>query len=149
MKLPNAEQAVGPSRKITHSLLATAHRDGRHKAEFFRSFGFKLEAWEELASALLNHARHYEVVEIVPTPFGRNFVMEGTLPAPDGRSPNVYGDAVYLPGNKLGHTQTLRPSDPPLCLHAWRIAFLHPLHQKPMKFCAPPPAWAGNFATQF
>ena len=89
MKLPNAERAVVPDRKITHYLLSTAHRDGRHKAEFFRSFGFRLEAWEKLASALLDHARKHEVVEIVPTPFGRNFVIEGAMPAPDGRLPNV------------------------------------------------------------
>ena len=89
MKLPNAERAVVPERKITHYLLSTAHRDGRHKAEFFRSFGFKLEAWEELATALLEHARRHEVVEAVPTPFGRNYVVEGTLPAPDGRLPKV------------------------------------------------------------
>ena len=89
MKLPNAEHAIVPARKITHYLLSAEHRDGRHKAEFFRSFGFKLEAWEELASALLDHARNHEVVEIVPTPFGRNFVIEGALNAPDGRSPEV------------------------------------------------------------
>ncbi|MFZ1074552.1 MAG: DUF6883 domain-containing protein [Verrucomicrobiia bacterium] len=89
MKLPNAERAVVPERKITHYLLSVAHRDGRHKAEFFRSFGFKPEAWEELASALLNHARNQEVVEVVPTPFGRNYVVEGPLPAPDGRTPKV------------------------------------------------------------
>ena len=89
MKLPNVERAVVPSRKITHYLLSTAHRDGQHKAEFFRSFGFTIEAWIELASALLNHARDHEVIEIVPTPFGRNFVIEGVLPAPDGRSPEV------------------------------------------------------------
>jgi hypothetical protein len=89
MKLPNIERAIVPGRKITHYLLSTTHRDGRHKAEFFRSFGFKLEAWEELASALQNHARQYEVVEIVPTPFGRNFVVEGVLPSPDGRAPKV------------------------------------------------------------
>src|SRR5882672_1454790 len=80
MKLPNAERAVVPSRKITHYLLSTTHRDGQHKAEFFRRFGFKLETWEELASALLEHARKYEVVEAVPTPFGQNFVIEGALP---------------------------------------------------------------------
>jgi len=89
MKLPNVERAVVPDRKITHYLLSTAHRDGQHKAEFFRSFGFRVEAWEKLATALLNHARQYEVVEIVSTPFGRNFVVEGVLPAPDGRLPNV------------------------------------------------------------
>jgi hypothetical protein len=89
MKLPHAENAVVPDRKITQYLLSTTHRDGQHKAEFFLRFGFKLEAWEELASALLDHACNHHVVEIVPTPFGRNFVVEGRLPAPDGRSPNV------------------------------------------------------------
>jgi len=91
MKLPNAERAVVPSRKITHYLLSTAHRDGQHKAEFFRSFGFTIEAWEKLATALLNHAHRHEVVEIVPTPFGRNFLVEGALAAPDGRTPQVRG----------------------------------------------------------
>src|ERR1017187_4134639 len=89
MKLPNAERAVVPSRKITHYLLSTTHRDGQHKAEFCRSFSFELEAWEDLAAALLNHARQHEVIEIVPPPFGRNFVIEGAPPAPDGRSPEV------------------------------------------------------------
>ena len=89
MKLPNADRAIVPGRKITRYLLSTAHRDGQHKAGFFRSFGFRLEAWEELASALLDHARKYEVVETVPTPFGRNFVVQGALNAPDGRSPEV------------------------------------------------------------
>jgi len=38
---------------------------------------------------LLDHARQHEAVEIVPTPFGQNFVVEGALAAPDGRSPEV------------------------------------------------------------
>jgi hypothetical protein len=89
MKLPNVEHATVPSRKITHYLLSTVHRDGQHKAEFFHHFGFVIETWEELATALLTHARTHEVMEIVPTHFGRNFVIEGALPSPDGRSPNV------------------------------------------------------------
>jgi len=55
----------------------------------------------------------------------------------------VCGDQVYLREQQLGETQTLHPSDPPLCLHAWRIAFAHPLHKTRVEFCAPPPAWAG------
>lgn len=54
----------------------------------------------------------------------------------------VCGDAVYLPGKKIGDTQTLGVGDPPLCLHAWQIKFMHPLNQQPMGFTAPPPAWA-------
>jgi RluA family pseudouridine synthase len=54
----------------------------------------------------------------------------------------VCGDAVYLPGGVLGQTQTLGVGDPPLCLHAWRISFAHPLDRRRMEFTAPPPAWA-------
>ena len=54
----------------------------------------------------------------------------------------VCGDAVYLPGKNIGDTQTLSVDAPPLCLHAWRIKFVHPLSRQPMEFTAPPPAWA-------
>ena len=54
----------------------------------------------------------------------------------------VVGDPVYVPGKKLGDTQTLSISDPAMCLHAWRIKFAHPLSQQPMEFLAPPPAWS-------
>jgi RluA family pseudouridine synthase len=54
----------------------------------------------------------------------------------------VCGDPTYLPGQKLGETQTLRLSDPPLCLHASRIEFTHPLTGQRVEFAAPPPSWA-------
>jgi UPF0176 protein len=54
----------------------------------------------------------------------------------------VCGDSVYLPGKKVGDTQTLGVGDPPLCLHAWKISFIHPLTKKPVEFTAPPPTWA-------
>jgi hypothetical protein len=111
MKLPNAERAIVPGRKITHYLLSTAHRDGQHKAEFFRSFGFRLETWEELSSALLDHARKYEVIEIVPTPFGRNFVVEGVLTAPDGRAPDVRAIWFIAKNAKTATLATAYPLD--------------------------------------
>ena len=56
----------------------------------------------------------------------------------------VKGDPLYLPGQKLGRTQTLAPGDPPLCLHAAWIKFLHPSSRKPVEFKAPLPTWAGK-----
>ena len=56
----------------------------------------------------------------------------------------VCGDQVYLRGDKFGETQTLHPNDPPLCLHSWRIAFVHPLTKKRAEFCAPPPDWSAG-----
>ena len=53
----------------------------------------------------------------------------------------VCGDPIYSPGKTLAQ----RPLDPgtvPLCLHAWRIKFAHPVSQEPMNFTAPPPIWA-------
>jgi len=54
----------------------------------------------------------------------------------------VCGDAIYLAGHQLGRTQTLAVGDPPLCLHAARVKFLHPLSLEPIEFTAPLPAWA-------
>ncbi len=58
----------------------------------------------------------------------------------------IYGDPAYLSGRQLGDTQTLGIDAPPLCLHAWRLTFLHPLVKERMTFEAPPPAWAAFHA---
>ncbi len=55
---------------------------------------------------------------------------------------SIVGDATYLPGGEIGETQTLAVTDPPLCLHAWKLAFTHPLTQQRMTFEAGHPAWA-------
>ena len=55
----------------------------------------------------------------------------------------ICGDSVYLGGDQLGTTQTLAPGAAPLCLHAWRVTFVHPLTRLPVEFTAPAPEWAG------
>jgi UPF0176 protein len=55
----------------------------------------------------------------------------------------VCGDPAYLAGSALGESQTLPVDAPPLCLHAWRISFKHPLHQQRVTFTAASPSWAG------
>jgi len=54
----------------------------------------------------------------------------------------ICGDPAYLAGNTLGESQTLGVQDPPLCLHAWRLTFRHPLDQQTVTFTATPPEWA-------
>lgn len=53
----------------------------------------------------------------------------------------IVGDAAYLPEGKVGETQTLAVTDPPLCLHAWKLAFTHPLTKERVTFEAPLPVW--------
>ena len=51
----------------------------------------------------------------------------------------ICGDAVYLAGGRKGDMQTLSVKDPPLCLHAWKVKFAHPLSRERMGFEAEPP----------
>ena len=89
MKLPNYQKAVVPQKKITEYLLSLTHRDGKSKAKFFFRFGFCVDAWEIMATALLRHATDHELVKIEESPFGTRYVVEGELLAADGRKPFV------------------------------------------------------------
>ncbi len=53
----------------------------------------------------------------------------------------VCGDPAYLANRELGSSMTLTPSQPPLCLHSWKISFRHPLTKERHTFEAPVPGW--------
>jgi len=54
----------------------------------------------------------------------------------------VCGDTAYLPGQVHGSTMTPDPGEPPLCLHSWKISFVHPQTREPVQFEASLPGWA-------
>jgi RluA family pseudouridine synthase len=54
----------------------------------------------------------------------------------------VCGEQAYLPNRELGETQTHDVVDPPLCLHASRISFIHPLTRERVTFECPAPLWS-------
>ena len=85
MKLPHADLAVVEQTKICGYLLNPSHRYGASKSRFFAQFGFRAEAWEELALALREHGRQNEVSRVKETGFGPRYEVEGDLAAPDGR----------------------------------------------------------------
>ena len=89
MRLPNADLAIVEREKITEYLLNPGHRYGGSKARFFAGFGFTLEAWDVLASALREHAQRYEISRTYETLWGPRFEINGELNAPDGRQPRI------------------------------------------------------------
>lgn len=89
MKLPNHEQAVVAERKIVNYLLDETHPTGKHKAAFFKRFGFDVEKWTLLESALRRHAADHEVASTLETDEGIHYVVEGELQTPDERNPHV------------------------------------------------------------
>lgn len=89
MNLLNSDKAQVPEAKITGYLLSLVHEDGRAKAPFFLHFGFSLEVWQELAVALKKHGQEHPVKGIEKSPFGKQYIIEGTIETPDGQSPFI------------------------------------------------------------
>jgi hypothetical protein len=89
MKLPNADKAVVEREKVSGYLLNPAHRFGASKARFFMRFGFREEAWEQLAHALSKHRKKHDVAKTRASVFGSRFEVEGRLDCPNGRRPRV------------------------------------------------------------
>ena len=88
MKLPNAQLATVPERKVTHYLFNPAHPAGGARRRFFCVL---VSPWpiQRLAEALIRHASENEVVEMKKTSHGRRYVVDGPLTAPDRTSLNV------------------------------------------------------------
>ncbi len=89
MHLPLADRLEVPRSKIVDYMLSPTHPQGRHKAAFFRAFGFAPAAWEKLASALRRHAGENDVAAEEDTPFGRRYSVDGELAGLDGRRPRL------------------------------------------------------------
>ena len=87
--LPNGDRAIVEERKGTAYLLAPDHPSDGSKAAFFRTCGFRPEAWQDLALALIRQGRTNEIVRSQETVFGTKYVIDGLLVAPDDTQYNI------------------------------------------------------------
>ena len=108
MLLPNRREAFVSYEKIALHLLSDGHPFGRHKAVFFRTFGFSGASWQTLAQALREHAQ-LEVTNVEETAFGTRYTIEGPLAAPDGRTPLVRTVWFLRPGEENPRFVTAYP----------------------------------------
>ena len=70
MKLPNSDRVLVQREKLTDYLLNAAHPDNNGKAEFFETFGFRLNEWEALAKAFRRAALEGKVIQHLETSHG-------------------------------------------------------------------------------
>jgi hypothetical protein len=87
--LPNADKVIIEREKILDYLLNPKHRIGASKANFFIKFGFSAGKWKILAEALRIHGQTTDVIKVRETNLGPQYVVEGKLNTPDGRTPFV------------------------------------------------------------
>jgi hypothetical protein len=88
-KLPNIDAAIVEDAKLTEYLLNPAHPRGAAKARFLARFGFDAAHPELARAAFLEHARQHDISVSQQTRFGTIFEVDGPLPSPDGRNPDV------------------------------------------------------------
>jgi hypothetical protein len=88
-RLPEVHLAIIEERKVSQYLLAMDHPAGHGKAALSRRFGFRAAAWQDLRDAWLEHARSTRVVSISESEFGKKYIPEEPLTAPDARRPRV------------------------------------------------------------
>ena len=104
MKMPGRENLNLETSKLSEYLLSSANASGRHKASFFRRFGYGAENIPEFAGALRDHGRTQEVTRVVDTPYGTRYNVEGPIDTLDGRNPRirtVWQIEPGLPGPRL------------------------------------------------
>ena len=89
MKLPNAVRVLVQPENVTEYLLNAAHPDNNGKAEFFESFGFRLDGWEMLARAFRQVAVDGEVIQNLETSHRVKYVLDAAMETPSGKSPLV------------------------------------------------------------
>ena len=109
MKLPYAAKARVERKKITEYLLSFSHPDGRSKAEFFSRFGFHVEDWRILASALKKHGRENLVSGSAESPYGTRYNIDGLLVTPDKRNPQVRTVWILPKGSRTPRLITAHP----------------------------------------
>ena len=87
MNLPQADHVEIARDKITDYLLSPVHPDGAGKAQFFGRMGFTGEQWHVLADALRQLASNCPVTQVVASPHGTKYIVDGALNTPSGKSP--------------------------------------------------------------
>lgn len=107
MRLPHLDRAFVETQKITAYLLSEENSGG--KSAFFAAMGFSLAQPELLSKALLAHAAAHEVARLTVTPHGVKYLIDGKMPTPDGRSPQVRSVWIVESGDEAPRLVTAYP----------------------------------------
>lgn len=84
MKLLNREQAYIPLLKLKDYLLSETHSVGKSKAKLLRMWGFNEMKVDLLKRGLLAIVGSEDVKEMISSPHGVKYIIDGSLQTPVG-----------------------------------------------------------------
>jgi len=79
LEFPNRENAYIPLSKLKDYLLSETHSVGKSKSKLLRSFGFNELNIDMLMQGLISIAHSGEVTEVLSSPHGVKYVINGLL----------------------------------------------------------------------
>ena len=110
MRLPNYGKAIIEERKLRDYLLSRSHPVGRFKAKFFAAIGFDSENWAMLQGELRQVAARGEAQLVQEGPFGRKYLVLGTVTGPTGQAAAVATIWIIRSGDDMPRLVTVYPT---------------------------------------
>ena len=89
MKVPNCQNAEVPESKIVDYLLSPGHPERGPKARFFFGWGFTIEAWSVLASALIKQINENDYINAEEGRHGTKYTVVASIESPKGATTAV------------------------------------------------------------
>jgi len=89
MKIPNNYQSIVADNKITDYLLSETHETGKHKANFFKRFGFEISDIKTFRDSLIKHSIDRDIEQTKNSDFGIKYELKCEIETPDKRNPCI------------------------------------------------------------
>ena len=87
--MPNNNQSIVANNKITDYLLSETHEYGKHKARFFKRFGFDIEDVDTFRDSLIRHSIDRDIEKTKKSDFGIKYELKCEIRTPDERNPCI------------------------------------------------------------
>lgn len=89
MRVPHCQNAEVSESKIVDYLLSLRHPEGGPKARFFLGWGFTIEAWRVLASALKKQVNENDYTNSEEGRYGTKYTVVASIESPKGATTAV------------------------------------------------------------
>lgn len=110
MKIPNNNLSFVADNKITDYLLSEIHEIGKHKADFFKSFGFDIAKIDAFKDSLIQHSIDREIEKTKDSDFGIKYELKCEIRTPDKRNPCIVTVWIVENGQIVPKLITAYPS---------------------------------------
>jgi hypothetical protein len=110
MKIPNNNLSFVADNKIRDYLLSDVHEIGKHKADFFKRFGFDLLDVETFKGSLIQHSIDRDIEKTNDSDFGIKYELKCEIKTPDGRNPCIVSVWIVENGQEIPKLVTAFPA---------------------------------------